>query len=478
MNRGLELERKIIGALTLRPQLIEVADGLTVHGFSNDLSKRLFSAIAEFWEESRPEMIDEFLLSEKTEIPLAKIQELQAGCYVPSPNNFLLWVQDLQRQRCIANAIPLIDRQIRELDKTGEYDPETFNEIRQDFCKLDLLLAPPTAKRLMSIEVSTINPEPVNWLWPNYFPGAKLSLISGDPGGGKTWLSLDLAARLSKGNPWPDGAQNGLKGNTLILSCEDGAADTFRPRLDKLGAELSRIFLLQEPLDLSTEPGRVFLSSEVEQRKPSLIIIDPVFDFSGNVNPNAVEKVRAMLTPLAALAERSKAALVLTSHLNKSSTMQALYRNSGSASGWVGKARAAFLVIKDAQDQGDYGQHRRIFAPIKANLSRTEPQALFFRITDNPGLTFEPVPEGFNLEEQLSSNRNEAAPQLDEAKAFLREALKEGPIESNSILQQARQAGISEKTLIRAKKALKISSLRDGGTHGFWFWSLCNDRII
>ncbi|TFH51637.1 MAG: hypothetical protein E4G89_02010, partial [Methanothrix sp.] len=265
--------------------------------------------------------------------------------------------------------------------------------------------------------------------------------------------------------------------NTLILSCEDGAADTIRPRLNLIKEDLSRIFLIQEPLDLSTMPGRIKLAAEIDRRKPDLIIIDPIFDFSGNVNPNAVEKVRAMLTPLVALAERSKAALILTSHLNKSSTMQALYRNSGSASGWVGKARAAFLVIKDAKDQENYGQQRRIFAPIKSNLSRTEPQALFFRITDNPGLTFEPVPEGFNLEEQLSSKRSEAAPQLDDAKAFIHEALKEGPVDSNSILQQAREAGISKKTLIRAKKALKVCSLRDGGTHGCWLWSLPNDHI-
>jgi hypothetical protein len=219
-------------------------------------------------------------------------------------------------------------------------------------------------------------------------------------------------------------------------------------------------------------PGRIRLAAEIDRRRPDLIIIDPIFDFSGNVNPNAVEKVRAMLTPLVALAERSRAALILTSHLNKSSTMQALYRNSGSASGWVGKARAAFLVIKDVQGQEEYGQQRRIFAPIKANLSRTEPQALFFRITDNPGLTFEQVPEGFNLEEQLSSNRIEAAPLLDKAKAFLSAALKEGPVESITLFRQAQEAGIRERTLIRAKRALKISSMRDGGTYGRWLWGL------
>jgi hypothetical protein len=396
--------------------------------------------------------------------------KLQEGCYVPKKENYSLWVSDLQKLRCMGKIIPLLEKESRWLEKTGEYNLEAFNKIREHLCEFDGLTRSAARKSPISIQIFDINPEPVKWLWPNYLPSSKLSLISGDPGGGKTWLCLDIAARYSTGRAWPDGASNEIKGNTLILSCEDGAADTYRPRLDILKADLSRIFLIQEPLDLSTMPGRIRLAAEIDRRRPDLIIIDPIFDFSGNVNPNAVEKVRAMLTPLVSLAERSRATLILTSHLNKSSTMQALYRNSGSASGWVGKARAAFLVIKDVQGQEEYGQQRRIFAPIKANLSRTEPQALFFRITDNPGLTFEPVPEGFNLEEQLSSNRIEAAPLLDKAKAFLSAALKEGPVESNTLFQQAQEAGIRERTLIRAKRALKISSMRDGGTYGRWLW--------
>jgi hypothetical protein len=472
MSHITELERSIVVALILKPGLIEVADGLSSRCFSEGPNRRLYSAIVDFCEESRPDRIDELLLSEKSGIPLAKIQELQAGCYVPSSDNFLLWTKELQEQQYIRRLIPLIDKQTRMLVRTGEYDPLMFDEIRQELRGLDNLLQSPKDKRLLSIEVSTICPEPVSWLWPNYFPCAKLSLLSGDPGCGKTWLSLDIAARLSTGNPWPDHSQNGLKGNTLILSCEDGASDTFRPRLDRLGADLSRIFLLQEPLDLSTEQGRALLASEVEQRKPHLIIIDPVFDYSGNVNPNAVEKVRAMLTPLGALAEQSRAAVLLTSHLNKSSTMQAIYRTSGSASGWIGKARAAFLILRDEEDLGYCGRQRRILAPVKTNLSPMEPKPLYFLISENAGLEFEPVPEDFSLDEHLMAKGHHGAPQLDEAKKFVKETLKNGPIEASEILEQAQRAGIAQKTINRAKKDLGIIPTREGGTHGRWMWDL------
>lgn len=472
MSHIAELERSIIVALILKPGLIQVADGLSSRCFSDGLNRKLYSAIVDFWEESQHDKIDELLLSEKTGIPLAKIQELQAGCYVPTSDNFLLWIKELEERQCIRKLMPLIDNQTRVLERTGEYDPLVFNEIRQELRRLDNLLQSPKDKRLLSIEVSTICPEPVGWLWPNYFPCAKLSLLSGDPGCGKTWLSLDIAARLSTGNPWPDGSQNGLKENTLILSCEDGASDTFRPRLDRLGANLSRIFLLQDPLDLSTEHGRALLASEVEQRKPHLIIIDPAFDYSGNVNPNAVEKVRAMLTPLGALAEDSRAAVLLTSHLNKSSTMQAIYRTSGSASGWIGKARAAFLILRDEEDLGYCGRQRRILAPVKTNLSPVEPKPLYFLISENAGLEFELVPEDFSLDEHLMVKGHHRTPQLDEAKKFVRDVLKDGPVEASELLEQAQKAGIAQKTLNRAKKDLGIFPSREGGRHGRWMWDL------
>lgn len=471
MGHPFDSEKLILTALIREPNLLEKAPDLCVNAFSRSDHKKVFAVLTELWEDRKPESVNEFELAEKAGVSLTTLLNITDGCYKVTPERFSYLAKGLLRTRCIEKIVPLVEYEAKQLLKIGEYDPAAFDKIRSLFIEYDRLeLESDRGPR--SIQLAGVEPEPISWLWPNYFPISKINLISGDPGAGKTWFCLDIAARHSTGREWPDGTPNSTCGNTLILSCEDGAADTFRPRLDKLKADLSRVFLLQIPLNLSSGAGRLTFSSEIEKRNPNLIIIDPILDFSGNVNPNAVDQVRAMLTPLAEIAEKSKAALILTSHLNKSSVMQALYRTSGSASGWVGKARTVFLVIKDKAGLEDLGQHRRIFAPIKSNLSRTEPQALFFRITDNPGLTFEPVPEGFNLEEQLSSNRIEAVPQLDEAKAFLSAALKEGPVESNTILRQALEEGIRTRTLIRAKKALKISSLRDGGTNGRWLWGL------
>ena len=73
MTPGAELERQIIGALTLKPELIESADGLSAQDFLDKTNKLAFNGITEFWEDSHPETIDEFFLSKKTGLSLADI---------------------------------------------------------------------------------------------------------------------------------------------------------------------------------------------------------------------------------------------------------------------------------------------------------------------------------------------------------------------------------------------------------------------
>lgn len=140
--------------------------------------------------------------------------------------------------------------------------------------------------------------------------------------------------------------------------------------------------------------------------------------------------------------------------------MQALYRTAGSASGWVGKARAVFMVIKDRMNQEANQPGRRLFAPIKTNLSPMEPQAYFFQISDNPGLTYERVPGDFILENFLALDQRELGPLLEEAKSFLAVLLKTGPVAAVEVIKQSQEAGIKEITLLRAKKLLGVDVYR------------------
>src|SRR5258708_35037096 len=87
--------------------------------------------------------------------------------------------------------------------------------------------------------------EPVQWLWAGRVAAGKLTLIDGDPHEGKSLLTLDLAARLSTGQPLPESQQAADTSAVILLNAEDGVEDTVVPRLHAAGADLSRIHIFE-----------------------------------------------------------------------------------------------------------------------------------------------------------------------------------------------------------------------------------------
>jgi len=54
------------------------------------------------------------------------------------------------------------------------------------------------------VRVADVARRAVGWLWPGRVPSGKLTLVAGDPGLGKSLVALDIAARVTRGLPWPD----------------------------------------------------------------------------------------------------------------------------------------------------------------------------------------------------------------------------------------------------------------------------------
>ena len=80
--------------------------------------------------------------------------------------------------------------------------------------------------------LADVESRPLEWLWPDRIPLGKLTIIAGDPGLGKSLATLDIASRVSQGEPWPDQTDAiNPKGDAILLSAEDDLSDTIRPRL-------------------------------------------------------------------------------------------------------------------------------------------------------------------------------------------------------------------------------------------------------
>jgi len=328
--------------------------------------------------------------------------------------------------------------------------------------------------------MSDVQPTEVDWLWPNRIARGKFTLIAGDPGLGKSFLTIDLAARVSTGSPWPD--QSGLapRGNVLMMNCEDDLGDTVRPRLDAACADVERVFALQG-VAVSTEENKYERQFDLARDLPVLelaveeagevvlVTIDPISAFLGKTDSHKNAEVRSLLAPLSEFAARRHIAVVGVSHLRKGEGA-AIYRAMGSLA-FVAAARAAFAITRDRSDES-----RRLLLPIKNNLGDDRTGMAFTLTTQHgagttPHLAWEPDPIDVSADEALAppSKKGPEPKGQDEAETFLREALANGARPSKDIEAEAKEAhGISAKTLMRARNNIGVVAYRPVVPGAWW----------
>ena len=219
-------------------------------------------------------------------------------------------------------------------------------------------VSPPESRLLIRRAVDA-HPKPIRWLWPMRVALGKLTLIAGDPGLGKSFLSVAMAATVSTGGRWPVDGTCAPLGDVLILSAEDDLQDTIRPRLDAAGADVRRVQVI-EAVAITTEDGvqRKMFSlvkdlaalDDVLADMPDckLLTVDPISAYMDGTDSHKNTDVRALLAQLADLAAKHDVAVVAVSHLNKSGG-PAAYRVTGSIA-FTAAPRAAYAVTKDAEN--------------------------------------------------------------------------------------------------------------------------------
>ncbi len=327
------------------------------------------------------------------------------------------------------------------------------------------------------VKHSDVKSESIKWLRPDIWPQGKLSLIVGDPGLGKSWLLLDAAARISRGADWPEGGTATL-GKVIFLSAEDGLSDTIVPRLKAQNADVEKtlsltavkrggkekFFALAEDLDI--------LEKAILDCSPSAVIIDPLSAYLGERDSCSDSEMRGLLQPLASLAEKHKISVICLLHLNKNSS-KSLYRVGGSI-GFVAAARSVYAVVRDTEDE-----ERRIFAPLKQNLSKLG-FSLAFKIKDNGSAKGEAVLswetekiKNFDLEAVMNfkDDGKKYKSELKKAEFFLSSCFR-GEVPAQEVFTIADGLEFSKRTIEQAKKNLNIPSYRKGTLADGGYWVL------
>jgi putative DNA primase/helicase len=382
----------------------------------------------------------------------------------------------------LADCRALEDELMAAQTAAGGYDPE-LNALAAKHIENSLPPEGEEAPRPLLTCLAGVAPTAVTWLWPRRIPLAMPCILFGDAGLGKTHVALDIMARVSLGCNWPGGGRAPL-GNVVVMSGEDDWATTIVPRLNKAGADLSRVYGFPAVEAFDERGRRTFrltadaetLERELRSVDAILAVVDPLTCFLGDVDTHRTSDVRSALSTLADVAARTGAAILCILHPNKEerSGTKALNRLSGSGA-FGAAARSVMAVAADPQDEAD---ERRLLLPVKLNVA-AQPDGIGFRITSSDpdacdsAVTWDTAPVDTDADEAFGRTRPDT-PQMTKAKAFLKRVLASGePYPATVAQEEASHEGINLKTLKRAKKLLHVQSRLQGfGADGVWTWQL------
>ena len=222
------------------------------------------------------------------------------------------------------------------------------------------------------MKMSEVEETVVQWLWYPFIPFGKVTLIQGNPGKGKTWLAMAIAAYCTNGKELPN-ALPIEPFNVLYQTAEDGIADTIKPRLAKCGADMTRVrFINEDEKQLSMTDNRI--EKAIRQNNVRLMIMDPIQAYLGaNVDMNRANEIRPLFRHLSTIAERTGCAIVLIGHLNKSSGSQSDYRSLGSID--IAAAVRSILFVEKVEKEKE--QDIRVVYQQKDSLAKKESPVAF-----------------------------------------------------------------------------------------------------
>jgi hypothetical protein len=309
-----------------------------------------------------------------------------------------------------------------------------------------------------AICMADVAPEKVRWLWYPYIPQGKLTVMEGDPGLGKSWLTMAIAAHLSNNKKFPGQTKASAGGKVLLLSAEDGLGDTIRPRLDLMNAKAKRIFAINSAI-IFDEDGIEEVRAHIEKIQPTMVIVDPLVAYmGGGVDLHKANEVRVVMHALGMIAEDFGLSILAVRHLTKGSRDKSIYRGQGSVD--ITAAARSVLAVGYHPEEDDL----RVICQIKNNLAihgRTVQYALAPN-RDNP-FSWEGFCDVTPEDMQSTSANSTGNSQRKLAREFLEDILHEGPVAVRVIKKNAEAKGINWQAITSIKAEVGALVLMSGG---------------
>ncbi len=477
-------QNEVLSSLLMQPNLLRESFGdLTISDFGGSVHQSLFRTMLKMAENG-----EEFDLSavaaqwraeKEVGDAVAYLCDLQNGAIAYPIKNLRLRVEKLHRLSHLRR-LRFMGEVLQRQAESAEADPHTLMEkveigigaLRSGY-DLNGEMLPYAPKNLLRrpdlVTLSGVEAKEVPWLWEPYLAYGMINLLSGEPGCGKTFIALAIAASLTVGRV-PYIGEPCRPHDVVYLSVENSPEYSVRPRFDILEGDASRIHILQgavtgegpkarrEGVRLSDIP---LLESALKQTNARFLVVDPIQSYlGGEVDMHRSNETRPILDGLAALAQRYRVCLLILRHFAKSTTGSPINRGLGSVD-ITGAARTELHAGK--RDQ------QRALVHAKSNIGEFGESIGFeigrdgFRWTGPTSITANDLAASGMAEEDRDA--------ISEASQYLEDTLKGGAKSAGEIFDEAKGMGFSTATIRRAKLRLGVKTRKKAGVkYGQFEW--------
>lgn len=367
----------------------------------------------------------------------------------------------------LAELIPQEISVYRFLPQAKDWNEDLINERNglptDDYVTIGVRKPKKIPKSVPMICMNDVEQTEVDWLWYPYIPFGKLTIVQGNPGEGKTFFAMQLAAACTNQKFLPD-MEPFEPFNMIFQTAEDGLGDTVKPRLVSSGADLQRVLVIDDaenPLTLADDR----IEKAIRENNAKLMVIDPLQAFLGaNVDMNRANEVRPVFRKLADIAQSTGCAIVMIGHLNKASGAQSTYRGLGSID--IAAVVRSILFVGKVKDDPT----TRVIVHEKSSLAPPG-QALAFSLGDQKGFRWIGAYD-ISAEDLLAGgDGTKAELKQEQAMKLIYELLSDGrEVSVAELNKEAIERGISERTvrMVRNSMKEKLESERRG--KDWWIW--------
>ena len=367
----------------------------------------------------------------------------------------------------LAELIPQEISVYRFLPQAKDWNEDLINERNglptDDYVTIGIRKPKNSPKSVPMICMNDVEQTEVDWLWYPYIPFGKLTIVQGNPGEGKTFFAMQLAAACTNQKFLPD-MESFEPFNMIFQTAEDGLGDTVKPRLLSSGADLQRVLVIDDtenPLTLADDR----IEKAIRENNARLMVIDPLQAFLGaNVDMNRTNEVRPVFRKLADIAQSTGCAIVLIGHLNKASGTQSTYRGLGSID--IAAVVRSILFVGKVKDDPT----TRVIVHEKSSLAPPG-QALAFSLGDQKGFRWIGAYD-ISAEDLLAGGEGTKAElKQEQAVKLIYELLSDGREASVAeINKEAIERGISERTVRMVRNSMKDKLESERRGKDWWIW--------